>query len=142
MSTCLNFEEILEVGQPQLASLTEVSNSFPDVNQPGACQAFTRQVRLLESFIVQTYAIASSIAKKADDLDEVAKIWKEMSDFCTSAISTLSLLKGKFPYCGTSELYDLSLDYKLACDKRYRGVLQEIECRTTNLPTGLFPSQS
>lgn len=142
MSVCLSFEEILERGKPQIATLSEVGESFPDVNYPGACEAFSKQVRLLEGFITSLYTITSSFAKKSNDLGEIAAMWKEMAAFCAQAIIALSHLKDKYPNCGTSELYDLALDYKIACDKRYEGVLEEIECQKMSLPKNLFPALS
>jgi hypothetical protein len=140
MAICLNFEELIQIGEPQLDHLKQVGNAYPDAFAPGACVAFAKQVRLLEGFITQAYVVAVSIAKKADDLHEVANVWERMGMFCTSSLHTLALLKNKYPDCGTSQLYDLTLDYKLACDKRYRSVIEEIECQKQDLPTGLFPA--
>jgi len=139
MSTCLNFDDIVALGEPQVALLQKVGDSFPDSEHPGACIAFTRQVRILESFLTQTYAVAASIARKSDDLSEVSKIWDRMGMFCTVALHVLTGLKSKYPYCGTPELHALALDYKLACSKRYRNTLEEIECQKNQLPKGLFP---
>lgn len=140
MAICLNFEDLIQIGEPQLDHLKQVGDAYPDSSAPGACVAFAKQVRQLEGFITQAYAVAVSIAKKTDDLKEVANVWERMGMFCTSSLHTLAQLKNKYPYCGTSELYDLTLDYKLACNKRYTSVIEEIECQKQDLPTGLFPA--
>jgi hypothetical protein len=142
MSACLSFEEILESGEPQISTMSQVGESFSDVNSPGACEAFSKQVRLLEGFITSMYRVAASCTRKSDNLDEIALIWKAMGGFCAQALIALSGLKDKYPYCGTPELYDLTLDYKMACDKRYWGALEEKECLTAPLPENLFPKLS
>jgi len=140
MAICLNFEDLILIGEPQLDHLQQVGDAYADPGAPGACAAFAKQVRQLEGFITQAYVVAVSIAKKTDDLKEVANVWERMGLFCTSSLHTLAKLKDKYPYCGTSELYDLTLDYKLACNKRYRSVMEEIECQKQDLPMGLFPA--
>ena len=82
---------------------------------------------------------ASRAQVKADELSEVAEVWSRMSFFCRSAMVALSSLKNKYPYCGTPELYDMVLDYKLACEKRYRGAMEEVACQKTEFPKGLLP---
>jgi hypothetical protein len=139
MKACLSFSDILDVSQPQIAEMERIGNSYSDPSAPVACEAFTRQVRLVEGIVVQTYGVAAALAKKADDLKEVADVWNRMSRFCHSALRILADMKHKYPYCGTPQLYDLILDYKLAADKRYKGTLEEVACQKTELPKGLFP---
>jgi len=119
--------------------MQSIGDAYPNAEAPGACVAFTRQVRIVEGIVVQTYGVAASLARKADDLTEIAEIWSGMSRFCRSALTILSSLKLKYPYCGTNELYDMVLDYKLACEKRYKGVMEELSCQSTTFPKGLFP---
>ena len=139
MKACLNFNDILEMGQPQLLEMQRLGEMFSNAEAPEAGSVFSRQVRIIEGVVVQTYGVAASLTRKTDDLSEVAEIWSRMSFFCQSALPILSSLKVKYPHCGTPELYDLVLDYKLACDKRHKGVLEEIACQTTEIPRGLFP---
>jgi hypothetical protein len=134
MKACLSFSDILEVGQPQIQEMQRIGDAYPSPDVPGACAAFTRQVRIVEGTVVQTYGVAAALARKADDLDEVSEIWGQMSFFCRSALTVLSSLKHKYPYCGTSELYDM-----VACDKRCRGAMEELACQTTDFPKGLLP---
>ncbi len=142
MKACLNFEDILQVGQPQLLEIQRLGETLPNAEMPEACAIFSRQVRIIEGVVVQTYGVAASLTRKSDDLNEIAEIWSRMSFFCQSALQILSGLKIKYPSCGTSELYDLILDYKLACDKRDKGVLEESACQKMDFPPGLFPEMT
>lgn len=142
MSACLSFDDILEVGQPQIEEMQRIGDAYAGPDVPGACLAFTRQVRIVEGIVVQTYGVAAALARKADELSEVAETWSRMSFFCRSAMMVLSSLKNKYPYCGTPELYDMVLDYKLACEKRYRGAMEELACQKTEFPKGLLPEMS
>lgn len=139
MRACLNFSDILEVGQPQIEEMQRIGDAYASPNDPGACEAFTRQVRIVEGIVVQTYGMAAALTRKADELSQVAEIWSRMGIFCRSAMVILSSLKHKYSDCGTSELYDRVLDYKLACDKRYRGAMEELACQKTEFPKGLLP---
>ncbi|MGA2655941.1 MAG: hypothetical protein ABSH34_00310 [Verrucomicrobiota bacterium] len=139
MKACLNFGDILGVGRPQLEEMQRIGDAYASPDVPGACEAFTRQVRIVEGVLVQSYGIAAAMARKAVDLNEVAEIWTAMSLFCRSALASLTTLKHKYPYCGTPALYDMALDYKLACDKRYRGAMEELECQKMEFPKGLLP---
>ncbi|MEI6390782.1 MAG: hypothetical protein WCT12_06720 [Verrucomicrobiota bacterium] len=139
MSVSLNFNDFLGVGQPQIEEMQRIGDAYADPNVPGACEAFTRQVRIVQGIVIQTYGVAAALAKKADDVSEVVEIWSRMSFFCRAAMVSLSSLKHKYPYCGTPQLYDMVLDYKLACDKRYRGAMEELACEKTEFPKGLLP---
>ena len=62
-----------------------------------------------------------------------------MEGFCDLALGVMKSKKNEIAYCSTPELYDLALDYKLACQKRHKGVLEEIECASKEMPKKLFP---
>jgi hypothetical protein len=141
MKPCVSFDDLLQINRPQIDEMQRIGDSFSDPNVPGACEAFTRQVKIVEGILVQTYGLGTALAKRAEDLLEVAEIWTGMSALCDAALQALSSLKDKYPYCGTPQLYDLALDYKLACDKRHRGVLEEIACQRTEFPKGIFPEK-
>src|SRR4029079_5966120 len=98
MKACLSFNDILEVGKPQIQAMQSIGDAYSNAEVPGACVAFTRQVRIVEGIVVQTYVVAASLARKADDLADIAEIWSGMSQFCRSALTILSSLKHKYPY--------------------------------------------
>ncbi len=142
MKACLSFSDILEVGQPRITEMERIGNSFPNGDSAEACTAFTHQVGVVEGTVMHTYSIAATLARKADDINEVAEVWKRMSQFCQSALEVLLRLKDKYLFCGTPQLYDLVLDYKLAADKRMRGAIEEAQCRTKDFPKELLPELS
>jgi hypothetical protein len=142
MKACLSLSDLVELGQRQTAELQRVADMFPSAQAPGASEAFTRQVRLEQGMVEQTYALTATLARKTEDLTEVAEIWGKMSDLCDSVLQRLAVLKDKYPDSGTAELYDLVLDYKLAADKRRHGTLQEVTCQRRDFPKGLLPDLS
>jgi hypothetical protein len=139
MKTCLSFDDLFRINRPQIDEMRRVGESFPNDQAPGACEAFSCQVRVVEGLLIQSYRIAVALAKKTEDLPEVAEIWRQMSSLCNLTLEALASLKDKYPYCGTPQLYDLALDYKLACDKRQRGIMEELTCQSADFPKGLFP---
>lgn len=139
MKACLDFSDILAVGQPEIEQMQRIGDAYANADEPGACEAFTRQVRKVESVVVHTYGVAAALARKADDLNEVADVWSRMSSFCQTALRGLSSLKHKYPSCGTPALYDLVLDYKLASDKRFKNASEEMACQENQFPKGLLP---
>ncbi len=139
MSTaCLNFDDLIEINKPQVAEFQRLAELDPGSDDSKASAPFSRQVRIVEGMLVQTYGIASKLTRESDDLTEIAGIWKNLAVFCNSVLQSLASLRERFPSSGTPELYDLALDYKLACDKRHRGVLQELSCQTSEFPRGIL----
>ena len=130
---------LVESATPQLTEIATVGASFADANDEGACAEFRHQVAVLEGTLKQTFRAATLLAKKSVELEEVADVWKRMSDFCDSVLAILSSLKVKYPDCGTPELFDLALGYEQACEDRLRDVQEEIECQKMDLPKGLLP---
>jgi hypothetical protein len=140
MKPCLSLDELItDLVEPQLREMQRVGQAYPSANAPGACESFSRQVQLVNGAVRQTYGVAASLARKATDLAAVAEIWRRMGAFCQTALTAVAEHKHKYPDCGTPELYDLVLDYKLACEKRHRGAMEEIACQTTGFPKGLLP---
>ena len=137
---CIEFSDIIRSNEQQVDILTDVAAKNPDPEAPGACQAFSRQVRLVESVVEGTYVIAVQATRKTEDLKEVAQVWQVMGNLCDKALGVVCTLKDRYLYCGTPELHDRLLDYKLACTRRYEQVHEEILCQTMPMPEGLFPS--
>ena len=139
---CIEFSDIVRSNEHQVDLLTEVAARHPDPESPGACEAFSRQVRMVESVVVATYVIAVDTTRKTDDLPQIAALWKSMGQLCDKALGVVSELKDRYLYCGTPELHDRLLDYRSACSSRYDRVNEEILCQTMPTPEGLFPSLS
>lgn len=96
----------------------------------------------VKSVIIHTYKIVSFAAIKEENPGKSAELWKGMAALCNLALEALKGLKETRPQCGTAELYNLVLDYKLASDKRYLSNMQDAEWAKIQIPQGLFPSQS
>ena len=139
MKACLDVETLVESAAPQLKEMIEAGASFGDPNSVEDCEAFTHQISMLEGTLKQTFRAATLIAKKSGELEEVANVWKRMQLFCESVLTTLVELREKHPWCGTPGVFDLTLEYKQACEDRLRDVEEEIECQKTDLPKGLLP---
>src|SRR5436309_2867836 len=119
MKTCLSFDEILAFGKPEVEALAAAGRELAARVGHEACDAFSRHVGLVDAMLRHTYRIAASLARRASGAADAAEIWKEMGGFCNEVIGVLAELKNRYPQCGTPELYDRALDYKLACDRRY-----------------------
>ncbi|HEU0011780.1 MAG TPA: hypothetical protein VFT34_18335, partial [Verrucomicrobiae bacterium] len=61
MKTCINFDELIQIHQPQIEEMQRVGDSFADPRSQEACIAFTEQVRLVEGAIRQTYREAVAL---------------------------------------------------------------------------------
>jgi hypothetical protein len=142
MKTCVNFGELIAIHRPQIEEMQRVGEAFAGSEAPSAFSTFSQQVRIVDGTLRQTYREAVALAKRADDASEVAEIWSAMSSLCNLALQALASLRVKYPDRGTQELYDLALDYKLACDKRHRAAVEEVACQSKEFPKGLFPEIS
>ena len=102
MSTAtLSFEDLIEINKPQVAEFQRLAELFPDSSDSNASATFSKQVRLVEGVLVQTYGIAAKLTREIEDLPEIAEVWKEMADFCNLVLQTLlsskaSVVSGKF----------------------------------------------
>ena len=139
---CLEFSDIVELNVPQVEALARVALENPDPNVGSACIAFSKQVRLVEGVVTTLYTMAAGLAKKAEGLEEALSIWQRMGSLCNLALETVKDLREQYPHCGTPELYDQLLDYKLACSDRVDHVVEELQCLTIPLPEDLFPALS
>ncbi len=139
MKACLDAETLVESATPQLREIAVVGASFMDPNTKDAHRQFSYQVAMLEGTLKQTFRAATLLAKRSDDLKQVAEVWKRTGRFCDTVVATLLSLKDRYSNCGTPELYALALDYKQACEDRLCDVEEEIECQEIDLPKGLLP---
>jgi hypothetical protein len=134
-------EVLSSVNRCQIAEMEKKGKEL-DPAQYGSCEKFSHCVRNVQAAIIHTYQITAFRSLKESDPKLAAEIWKSMSDFCNSALIVLKTLKDIFPGCGTLELYDLTLDYKIEADKRFHQNLEDYECAKMPIPEGLFPKTS
>lgn len=100
---------------------------------------FSERVRHVEAAIIHTWQLTAFASLREADPAAAAKLWKAMSQLCDNALAVLKAVKETYPDCGTPQLYDLTLDYKIAADKRHYQNLEDAECAQTPPPNGLFP---
>jgi hypothetical protein len=134
MTVAENFKLLKSVNDCQIEELKEVARTY-DVNN---CGEFYRRVRNTESAVIHTYQITAYASLEEADPKNASDLWKQMVDFCDSALKILRELKERFPNCGASEVYNTTLDYRSQAHKRYIQNLEDAECQRT-IPKGLFP---
>jgi hypothetical protein len=104
---------------------------------PANCVDFYRRVRNAEAAVIHTYQLTAHASLREEDPLKASVLWKEMVKFCESVLVILRDLKVKYPECGASEVYNVTLDYRVQAQKRYFQNLQDSECQT--MPEGIFP---
>ena len=139
MSTCLPFDAVVALSAVSLDTLAAVGNQI-DAGNTQSCFVFTRLVEGLQAALRQTYQFAAQAARDADTPAEAAVIWEQMGGFADGILKKLFSLKEVYYDCGTPALYDLALEYKSACQRRYHDSQEEAACQNQNkIPAGLFP---
>jgi hypothetical protein len=129
------FDVLSQVNKCQIAALEKAAISL----SPSDCAQFFKCVRNVQSAIIHTYQYTAFIAIREPEPDKAALHWKAMVDICDNALNVLKDLRGSYQNCGTSDLYDLALDYRAQAHDRYLENLQDSECKTT--PEGLVSAE-
>ena len=126
-----------------LCSISEMEKDGRELDpkNPDSCTAFAEHVTRIQVALMHTYQIVAYAAVREPSPVQAAEHWKKMARFCDLALTVLKDAKERFPSCGTSTVYDLALDYKLASDEHYNENQRDSECLTMAIPTGLFPKQ-
>ena len=139
--TSLDLGVLNTVNRCQISEMRKAGEILdPTTNE--SCREFSRHVRNVQAAIVHTYQMVAHQAIREPEPGKAAVLWKEMGELCDDALQQLKEFKSTYPHCGTPELYNLTLDYKNAAHRRYMDNLEDSECTTTPLPTGLFPKTS
>jgi len=128
-----NLDFLDAVNKCQIKELMKAAEAFDPVEN---CVEFYKHVRNVQSAVIHTYQLTAYAAIRQENPKKAATLWKAMADFCDCALNALRELRTKHQHCGTSDLYDLALDYKDQAQKRYYQNLQDSECQT--IPAGLF----
>jgi len=137
----ITLEYLNLVNRCQIAEMEKAAEEI-DQKNPGWCEPFSKEVRNVQAAVIHTYHLTAFASLRESDPAKAAMLWKEMVTFCEEALTSLKTLKDRFPLCGTSELYDLALDYRREAEERYYQNLQDSECARTPAPKGLFPKMS
>ena len=137
MDTCL--EVLNSVNQCQIDRMEKVGRDM-DPSQQGSFETFSQQVQQVQAAIIHTFQVAAYLSLHEPEPSAAAMIWKQVSRLCDHALAVLRQLRDKYPDCGTPQLNDLALDYRIAADNRYNQNLEDSQCKTTP-PVGLFPTR-
>ena len=111
-------------------------------DEEGSSQEFRLRVDAIRDVLRHTYRAIAFAAKRSGDSTESIKLWSCFIQTADVALELLKEAKGKFPNCGSPELYDLALDYRLAASERLHQNREDEACGKIPAPKGLFPSVS
>ncbi len=131
-------ELLSTVNRRQVAEMERAGKELDPAQQKSA-EALSTHVRNVQAAVIHTYQLTAFASLREPEPAKAAVLWREMSAFCETALTALRKLKDAYPMCGTSELYDLALDYRGEAEKRYYQNLQDSECAKTPAPERLFP---
>jgi len=87
--------------------------SIPD----DLCAPFHTEARDLESNLLTIYRLCAMLARKEQDLKEIAQIWGGMIGLCDTVAAVLNNLAQKHPQCGAGSYYDRVLDLRNKCNR-------------------------
>jgi hypothetical protein len=132
-----NLDVVDAVNRCQIDQLRKAGSQL---NPATDCAQFGKHVNNVQAVVVHTYQLIAWRAVRQADPKDAAKLWKSMVDLCDAALEVVKEYKGIYPYGGTPELYDLTLDYRNEAQKRYCQNLEDSECPT--MPAGLFPQMN
>ena len=138
MTGCLTIDDLARLNHEPIEEMCRTAEAL-DPSDPNSCFIFTRLVTLAEAALKQTYKAAALMAKRTDTPAQERAVWQRMREFADVVIGALQHLKDLYPKCGTPELYNLALDYRLAADKRLSLTNESIQCQSLPIPDGLFP---
>jgi hypothetical protein len=138
MTACLTMDDVAQLNQEPIEELRRIAEAL-DPAAPDSCEIFAKEVASVETVLRQTYKAAALMARRTDSPEQEAGIWRRMQEFANRVMDALKQLKDVYPKCGTPELYDLALDYRVAADKRLALITESIQCQNLPTPEGLFP---
>ena len=138
MTGCLTIDDVARLSREPIEDLRRTAADL-DPSDAGSCRIFANEVARVETVLKQAYKAAALMARRTDTPEQEAEVWQRMQELAGVVIDTLKQLTEVFPNCGTSELYNLALDYRLAADKRLANISESIQCHGLPMPDGLFP---
>ena len=104
-------QELFNYEQAALASFESA------VRQSHVCKQLNREVARLEGKLEQLHDIAVLAARRSDKIEDVAAIWKTMTEICEHFAQRIRDLAKAHPDCETS--YDKVLDLLNDCKERH-----------------------
>jgi len=139
LAMMISCEDLLTVNRQQLEAMQKAGEKLRPEHED-SCRAFGVAVRNVQAALIHTYQLVAALAIRESDPRKAAESWRCMNEFCDQALSMLKAWKDVYPHCGTPELYDLALDYKIAAQERLTENMQDAEWLKNNPapPNGLF----
>src|SRR5665213_2575427 len=113
--TANNLDILDAVNRCQIAELKKAGSELDPAMD---CTEFYHRVRNVQSAVIHTYQLTAYASSRESDPKKAAALWKTMTDFCEDALVVLRELRVKYKSCGTSELYDLAIDYRQEAQQR------------------------
>src|SRR6266478_356728 len=105
---------LTDLEQMGRSALTEFSQEAAQIE--GANQnEMARQIERLEAKLEQLYALAATLAQRADGLQEVEAIWASMVSICDASAQAVTQLLRKNQANGSAG-YDRILDIRNECE--------------------------
>jgi len=138
MTGCLTIDDVARLSREPIEGLRRTAAEL-DPGDADSSRIFAKEVARVETALKQTYKAAALMARRTDTLEEEAEVWRRMQEFAGAVVDVLKQLTEVFPNCGTPELYNLALDYRLAADKRLANISESLQCQNLPTPEGLFP---
>lgn len=111
MNDCLEVADFREMSDQIVSEFDRQVASISD----GSCVEFHIQARDMETQLLTIYRMVVRLARKSEDLDQIARWWKSMGDMCDDSISRLDDLEKQHPGCGASWYRDRLTDLKNKC---------------------------
>ena len=124
----MNFHDLIDLGDEEISSLSQ--------NGPSP----ESRARRAEGMLRHLYALAASVAKTSETLEEARDVWSTMNQICRKALQAAARLRESGGHGSADALENVALDFMTECEKRLKHVLEEISCQSLVMPPGLFPS--
>lgn len=111
MKSCLEGQDIQEMGESMASDFDRRIALIPE----SLCGPFNAEARDLETKLLAIHQMAARMARKLDDLGEVAALWGCVVRTCDVFAKSLNALHSKHPGCGADLYYDRVLDLRNRC---------------------------
>lgn len=89
-----------------------------DLSDPAACSAFNALVKEAEAVADTAFRCATLLARKADGMDDVAALWREMERVCDDVLDELRRTSAANGRAIPLTSCDRILDLRLAANER------------------------
>jgi hypothetical protein len=113
MNNCLEVADFKELGNQFVGDFDRRIAAIPD-DMRGP---FHDEARYLESQLLTVYQVVVTLARKSENLSQIAAWWKSMAEICDYAIARLGDLDQCHPGCGTDQYRDRLLDLRNKCSR-------------------------